>query len=75
MTAAIQALRTLKAEKIIVAVPVADQSIVEQFTRLADEFICPLQPLQLNAVGCWYEDFAQTEDEEVRRLLSCCKNY
>lgn len=69
MTAAIQALRTLKAEKIIVAVPVADQSIVEQFTRLADDFICPLQPMQLNAVGCWYEDFTQTEDEEVRRLL------
>ena len=69
MRAAIDALRKLKASKIVVAVPVADQSIVPVFSSLADEFICPLQPTHLQAVGQWYEHFDQTEDEEVHTLL------
>jgi predicted phosphoribosyltransferase len=28
------------------------------------------QPRSFGAVGAWYRDFAQTEDEEVRALLA-----
>jgi len=68
--AALKALRQLPLKKLVVAVPVADQSIVSNMAGLCDEFICPLQPDNLRAVGFWYEDFSQTEDEEVYDLLN-----
>jgi putative phosphoribosyl transferase len=34
-----------------------------------DEVICARTPEPFFAVGLWYEDFAQTTDEEVRDLL------
>jgi predicted phosphoribosyltransferase len=38
--------------------------------RIADEVVCVSLPEPFNAVGLWYEDFSQTTDEEVRRVLS-----
>ena len=73
MRAAIQALRKLHPEKIVVAVPVADIHMCNAFQKQADEFICPLQPDGLHAVGAWYDDFAQTEDDEVHDLLNKAK--
>lgn len=35
----------------------------------ADEVVCAAPPQPFRAVGLWYEDFAQTTDEEVRALL------
>jgi putative phosphoribosyl transferase len=32
--------------------------------------VCTLTPVPFSAVGVWYDDFSQTTDEEVRRLLS-----
>lgn len=69
MRAAIKALRKLKADKIIVAVPVAAEDTCENIQKLADGLICPLRPQQFYAVGAWYNEFLQTEDEEVFRLL------
>lgn len=69
MRAAIQALRQLKAASIIVAVPVADTHICEKIEPLVNRLVCPLRPFNLYAVGAWYDDFAQTEDEEVYALL------
>ncbi len=67
--AAIGALRKLNPAQIIVAVPVADKDICDDLAPLVDGLICPLQPPYLNAVGSWYEEFTQTEDEEVYALL------
>jgi predicted phosphoribosyltransferase len=36
----------------------------------ADEVVCAITPEPFHAVGLWYEDFAQTTDEEVRDLLA-----
>lgn len=69
MRAAIKAIRSFSPEKIIVAVPVADRKLCENMEPLVDELICPLRPSQFYAVGAWYEDFSQTEDEEVHALL------
>lgn len=70
MRAAIQSLRELKAGAIVVAVPVADKQLCERMAMTVDRLVCPLRPLHFYAVGAWYEDFSQTEDEEVYTLLN-----
>jgi len=37
--------------------------------KYADEVVCARTPEPFHAVGVWYGDFTQTEDEEVRELL------
>lgn len=69
MRVALTAIRKSRPEKIIVAVPVAAKSTVNELKSLADEIICPMTPEFFYAVGAWYEVFDQTEDEEVFRLL------
>jgi len=69
MLAATQALRKLRPERIIVAAPVASAQACEDLRRHADQVICPVRPEPFFAVGAWYEDFAQTSDDEVRDLL------
>jgi putative phosphoribosyl transferase len=69
MRAAVQALRKMEPAEIIVAVPVAAPSTCEMFRALADDIICLYTPEPFQAVGLWYEDFDQTTDEEVHRLM------
>jgi predicted phosphoribosyltransferase len=69
MRAAVAAVREQAAARVIVAVPVAPPDTCDTLARQADEMICPLRPHNFEAVGQWYEDFAQTTDEEVRTLL------
>ncbi len=66
---AVSALKKAQPAKLIVAIPVADKTICEKLSETVDQVICPLQPLYLNAVGAWYENFGQTSDEEVLALL------
>jgi putative phosphoribosyl transferase len=73
MRAAIKALRQLNPAAIVVAVPVADKQMCEKFEPLVDSLICPLRPSNFFAVGPWYDDFSQTEDEEVYTLLKQAK--
>ena len=69
MQAAILALRQRHPARIVVAVPVGARETCEQIGRIADEVVCVAMPEPFQAVGLWYEEFAQTSDEEVRRLL------
>jgi putative phosphoribosyl transferase len=69
MKAAVQAVQQHEPKRLIVAVPVAAQQTCEEFRRDAIEIICVDTPAPFTAVGIWYEDFSQTTDEEVRRLL------
>jgi len=71
--AAIQSLRAQLIERLVVAIPVASEDICRDLARLADEWICPMKPSFFSAVGEWYEDFTQTSDEEVSRLMHCYK--
>jgi predicted phosphoribosyltransferase len=70
MRAAVAALRRLGPARIVVAVPTAAPSTCDAFRREADECVCDITPDPFHAVGVWYEDFAQTTDEEVRDLLA-----
>lgn len=68
--AAIAALRQYKPLRIIVAVPVAAKSLCDRLEAKVDKLVCPLKPVYFQAVGAWYDDFSQTEDEEVYTLLN-----
>jgi putative phosphoribosyl transferase len=69
MQAAVRALRTLSAGKIIVAVPVASAEALAALSQTADEVVCAYTPETFYAVGQWYDDFSQVSDAEVRLLL------
>jgi predicted phosphoribosyltransferase len=69
MTAAISALKELNPKKIVVAVPAAPDSTCRALRPIVDEVICATTPSPFFAVGQSYYDFAQTTDDEVRRLL------
>lgn len=69
MRAAVAAVKTLKPNAVVVAIPVAAASTCRSFLPLVDELICVATPEPFHAVGLWYEDFAPTSDDEVRRLL------
>jgi predicted phosphoribosyltransferase len=70
MSAAIELLRKQKAARIVVAVPVAPRDTVRRLRGEADEVVTLLVPDNFIAVGRWYEDFSQTSDEDVRRLMA-----
>ncbi len=69
MRAAIASLKAKDVARLVVAVPVAAGDTCQQLTPLVDEFVCPLRPENFYAVGAWYEDFAQTSDDEVAVLM------
>lgn len=69
MRAAIAGLRELDPHKIIVAVPVAARDSLELIAKEVDEVVCPLVPRDFNAVAKWYDEFPQTNDNEVTKLL------
>lgn len=70
MRAAVMALRKKDVGKIVVAVPVGSPEVCREFEVEVDETICAISPERFHAVGQCYEDFSQTSDEEVRRLLA-----
>jgi putative phosphoribosyl transferase len=70
MLAAIRYVRSLKAAKVIVGVPVGSQEACARICKEADELVCLTAPEQFFAIGEWYRDFEQVHDAEVRMLLS-----
>jgi putative phosphoribosyl transferase len=70
MRAAAQAVRAAGAGRVVVAVPVGAPDSCRAAADAADEVVCLEQPEAFGAVGAWYDDFAQTTDDEVRSLLS-----
>jgi putative phosphoribosyl transferase len=73
MRAAALALRERNPARLVVAVPVAAKQTCDEFRDDVDEVVCALTPEPFFAVGAWYEDFAQTSDDEVRQLLQRAK--
>jgi predicted phosphoribosyltransferase len=70
MRAAIEALKKLRPSWLIVAVPTGPRDVCRQISGEVDEIICMTQPEPYDSVGAWYTDFSQTDDDEVRELLS-----
>jgi predicted phosphoribosyltransferase len=70
MRAAATALRRRNPAEIVVAVPVAARQTCASLREVADRVVCFSTPAPFVAVGLYYENFDQTSDEEVRRLLA-----
>ena len=69
MEAAIRAIKKNKPRKIIVATPVAQKDVLEKLSKLVDKIVCINEVEMLGAVGMFYIDFAQVDDEEVKKLI------
>lgn len=70
MFAAVRSVRQHSPARLVVAVPVGSRDAVTALHTMADEVVCLFQPDPFVAIGLHYRDFAQTEDEEVQRLLT-----
>lgn len=73
MRAAIRFLQQQKAQKIVVAVPVAARDTLKLIQQEADELICVYVPAFFGAVGQFYADFPQVEDAEAMMYLKKTK--
>ena len=69
MRAAVQAIRQLHAGAVVAAAPVGAPDTCQAMRQVADDVVCVFTPDAFTAVGAWYEDFSETSDDEVRRLL------
>jgi putative phosphoribosyl transferase len=67
--AALRGLRRQNPKKLVLAVPVAPPEAIESLRPEADDVICLDTPPYFLAIGQFYENFEQTTDEEVIRLL------
>eukprot|EP01112_Ceratiomyxa_fruticulosa_P024000 TRINITY_DN947_c0_g1_i6.p1 TRINITY_DN947_c0_g1~~TRINITY_DN947_c0_g1_i6.p1 ORF type:complete len:255 (-),score=55.56 TRINITY_DN947_c0_g1_i6:165-929(-) len=77
MHAAITSIRNKGAKEIIVGVPVGPKDTVTNMKPLVNRFVCLSVPAGFRAVGQFYTNFDQTEDEEVLELMNdpaVCKN-
>jgi putative phosphoribosyl transferase len=68
--AALQVARAHGARRVVLAVPVAPQETLEELAPVADAEVCVASPRPFVAIGQWYQDFRQTTDAEVSRLLA-----
>jgi putative phosphoribosyl transferase len=67
--AAIAALKKQDASRIIVGVPVAPLSTIEELKNEVDEVVCVSTPDFFIAISVWYDVFPQITDDEVREFL------
>jgi predicted phosphoribosyltransferase len=70
MRAAARSLRHTRAARLVAAVPVASAQARDALRAEVDEVVCLSTPEPFGAVGAFYDDFRQTEDEEVQELLA-----
>ncbi len=68
--AALEVARQQGAARVVLAVPVAPPETVAALESVADEVVAVETPAHLYAIGAWYDDFAQTSDDEVVTLLA-----
>jgi predicted phosphoribosyltransferase len=70
MIAALHAVRAKQPERLICAVPVASPDALERVRAYVDELVYLEAPAGFYAVGQFYRDFRQVEDDEVIALLA-----
>jgi putative phosphoribosyl transferase len=73
VAAAAQLLRARGPRRLVLAVPVAPREAVERMAETYDDVVCPATPEPYLAVGQWYLDFHQVDDDEVRSALTAAR--
>jgi len=69
MLAALHVLKARNPREVVVAVPVGPPETLRELRAACDDVVCLLAPEHFYAIGAFYQDFDQVEDEEVIRLL------
>jgi len=69
MISSIRGAKMQEPSRIIAALPVGPRENVDKIGRMVDDLVCLSTPAFFGAVGQFYEDFGQTSDEEVIRIL------
>jgi predicted phosphoribosyltransferase len=67
--AALRAVRALHPRKLILAIPVAPTDTLEALQAEADEVVCLEHYRDFGAIGFFYADFHQIDDDEVIAIL------
>jgi putative phosphoribosyl transferase len=70
MQAALWAVRQEKPQKLIAAIPVASEEALQRLSTDADEIICLRRPSLFYAVGQFYSQFSQVQDDDVVQILA-----
>jgi predicted phosphoribosyltransferase len=73
MRAALTSVRRRGAKAVVIAVPVGPPSTIRELEKEADHVVCLHTFESFSAIGQFYENFTQTMDEEVIRLLKLSK--
>ena len=66
---ALEAVRAEEAARVVLATPVAPAETAEMLRAECDDLVCLATPEDFMAVGIYYEDFHQVDDQEVQELL------
>ncbi len=69
MQAALWAVRQEKPKKVVLALPVGPQESVTKLSESADETVCLRTPPYFDALGRFYLEFTQVEDEHLIQIL------
>jgi len=68
--AALRAVRARRPRRLVLAVPVAPPDTIAALASEVDQIVCLSQPEPFGAIGAFYDDFRQLEDEDVRSILA-----
>jgi putative phosphoribosyl transferase len=67
--AALQAVRQLGPDRVVLALGVAPPEVVAMLEEDADEVVCLATPAPFFAISPWFREFPQVSDDDVRALL------
>jgi putative phosphoribosyl transferase len=67
--AAVLSLRRRGAAAVILAVPVGPPDTISELSKVADRVVCLSTPQPFYAIGEFYSEFEQVEDDTVRKIL------
>lgn len=71
--AALRSLRRRGPKQLVLAVPVGASDTLEALRGEADQVVCPQSEQYFRAVGLWYVDFQQVDDDEVLAILDAAR--
>jgi putative phosphoribosyl transferase len=58
-----------RCKKLLIAVPVTPKSILKSLNKVAEDIIVLYAPEDFMAVGAFYENFTQIEDDDVKEIM------
>ena len=70
MQAALRVARQEQPQKLIAAIPVCSEEALSRVSIDADEVVCLRLPYNISAIGQYYQNFTQVEDEEMMKILA-----